>query len=168
MGWQTQSFSHMLLPHFFILFYCWKGRRDWWTEKIGTTAGMCWNSYGSAWWYTFISISHITIFYIMTHHIILCQCEEANCAHSFCQLMSQDNPAYFKKDYLDKLPYPIRKCVECHQEFGTMLKVGNRSPVWACVNAIKRESTCVYAVCNNCIAVKRVEEGSPVKRARGR
>jgi hypothetical protein len=110
----------------------------------------------------------LLFFYIMTHHIILCQCEEANCAHSFCKLISQDDPKYFKKVYLDKQTYPIRKCVECNQEFGTTLKVGNRTPVWTCVNAIKKDSTCVYAVCNNCIAVKHLEGSPAVKRARGR
>jgi hypothetical protein len=82
--------------------------------------------------------------------IIFSQQDAANCAqHSPNLLISQDNPMYFTKKYLDLVQHPIRTCAECKQEFGTTLKVGNNLQVWACPNTIKS----YHPVCMQCAAI---------------
>ena len=64
--------------------------------------------------------------------------------------LAQDNPAWFKESYYQRVPHPITNCAGCKKRFGTEIKVCSSASVHCCEHAIQSYLPCVHAFCNGC------------------
>jgi hypothetical protein len=66
------------------------------------------------------------------------------------EYVTRGERGYFTASYYAKRPDCTRICVSCKGEFGTTIKICDKTPAYCCRNQFDKHNPCPHAYCHSC------------------